>query len=93
MPEELTAEEQKYILGIQGNVWSEYIPTPEQMEYMAFPRALAIAESGWTPDSKKDFEEFLARLEIQKRRYDKMGINYFRGEYRDTRAKAAVQVK
>jgi len=55
---------------------------------MAFPRALAIAESGWTADNKKDFEEFLIRLKVQKKRYDTMGINYFKGEYRDTRAAA-----
>jgi hexosaminidase len=86
MPEELTPDEQKHILGVQGNVWTEYIPTSEHLEYMAFPRAIAIAETGWTQDNKKDFEDFLARLEILKKRYDAMGINYFRGEYRDTRA-------
>jgi hexosaminidase len=84
MPSELTPEEQKYILGIQGNVWTEYIPTPEQMEYMAFPRAFAIAETGWTPDRLKDFDDFLSRLEILKKRYDAIGINYFKGDYRDT---------
>lgn len=89
MPEELTPEEQKHILGVQGNVWTEYIPTPEHLEYMAFPRAIAIAETGWTQDNKKDFEDFLARLELLKKRYDAMGINYFKGEYRDTRAAAA----
>jgi hexosaminidase len=84
-PSELTPEEQKYILGIQGNVWTEYIPTPQHMEYMAFPRAFAIAETGWTPDNIKDFEDFLARLDILKKRYDMIGINYFKGEYRDLR--------
>jgi hexosaminidase len=85
MPSELTPEEQKYILGIQGNVWTEYIPTPEQMEYMAFPRAFAIAETGWTPDRLKDLDDFLSRLEILKKRYDAIGINYFKGDYRNTR--------
>ncbi len=86
MPAELNADEQKHILGVQGNVWAEYIPTSEQMEYMAFPRAFAIAETGWTPDNKKDFEEFLARLQVLGQRYDILGLNYFKGEYRDTRA-------
>jgi len=86
MPQELLPEEQKYILGVQGNVWTEYIPTSEHMEYMAFPRAFAIAETGWTPDRLKDFEDFLARLEVLKKRYDAIGINYFKGEYRNTRA-------
>lgn len=86
LPEELTPEEQKHILGFQGNVWTEYISTPEHMQYMAFPRAFAIAETGWTPDRLKDFEDFIARLEVLKKRYDAIGINYFKGEYRDKRA-------
>jgi hexosaminidase len=85
MPAELTPDEQKYILGVQGNVWTEYIPTTEQMEYMAYPRMFAIAETGWSPERLKDFEEFISRLEILKKRYDAIGINYFKGEYRDLR--------
>jgi hexosaminidase len=87
LPEELTPDEQKYIMGLQGNVWTEYIPTSEQLEYMAFPRAFAIAETGWTPALKKDFEDFLARFTAQRERYDLMGINYFKGEYRNTRGR------
>jgi hexosaminidase len=86
MPSELTPEEQKYILGIQGNVWTEYIGTRDYLDYMAYPRMLAIAETGWTPDRLKDFEDFLARFDVLKKRYDAMGINYFKGEYHDTRA-------
>jgi hexosaminidase len=82
---ELSPEEQKHILGVQGNVWSEYLNTPQHMEYMAYPRMFAIAETGWTPAPKKDFEDFLARFAVQRMRYDKIGINYFRGEYRNTR--------
>lgn len=87
VPEELTEGEQKYIIGLQGNVWTEYIPTSEQLEYMSFPRAFAIAETGWTPAMKKDFEDFIARFTAQKERYNLMGINYFRGEYRNTRGR------
>jgi len=86
MPAELTPEEQKYILGVQGNLWSEYLNTPDYMEYMAYPRMFAVAETGWTPNRLKDFEDFLARIEVLKKRYDTIGINYFKGEYRDTRA-------
>ncbi len=85
LPDELSPEEQEYILGLQGNVWTEYISTMSHLEYMAFPRAFAVAETGWTPEMKKDFEEFLARLEILKERYDLIGINYFKGDYRNTR--------
>jgi hexosaminidase len=84
---ELSVEENRHILGLQGNVWSEYLSTPQYMEYMAFPRAFAISETGWTPGSKKDFEDFLSRFGVQRTRYDKIGINYFKGDYRDTRSK------
>lgn len=87
LPEELTPEQQKHILGLQGNVWTEYIATPEHMEYMAFPRGFAIAEIGWTPVMKKDFEDFLARFNAQRPRYDLLKINYFKGEYRNTRGR------
>ena len=91
LPAELTPEEQKYILGVQGNVWTEYISTSEHMEYMAFPRAFAIAEIGWTPERLKDFEDFLARLDVLKKRYDALSLNYFKGEYRNTRAAGATK--
>jgi hexosaminidase len=87
LPDELTPDEQKYVLGLQGNIWTEYISTPEHLEYMAFPRAFAIAETGWTPAMKKDFEDFLARFTAQKERYDLMNVNYFKGEYRNIRGR------
>ncbi len=85
-PKELTAEEQKHILGLQGCLWSEQIPTPEILEFMAYPRTFAIAETGWTPDRQKNFESFVLRLKELGKRYDALGINYFKGEYRDTKA-------
>jgi hexosaminidase len=90
VPEELSPEEHKYILGVQGNLWTEYIRTPEHLEYMAFPRAFAVAETAWTPDRLKDFEDFLARLGVLKERYDAIGLNYFKGEYRNTRTAATT---
>ena len=84
-PKELSAEEQKHILGLQGCLWTEMIPTPEILEYMAYPRAFAIAETGWTPNNRKNFESFLSRLEVLSKRYQVIGLNYFKGEYRDTR--------
>jgi len=87
IPEELTPEEHKFILGLQGNLWAEYLSSPQHMEYMAYPRMFAIAETGWSPEVKKDFEEFLARFMHQTPRYDAIGINYFKGEYRNTRGR------
>jgi hexosaminidase len=87
LPEKLIAIEQKYILGLEGCLWSEFVDSPELLEYMVYPRMFASAETGWTLASKKDFESFLSRLEIVKKRYDAIGINYFKGEYRNTRAR------
>jgi hexosaminidase len=83
--DELSQAEQDHIIGVQGNVWTEYIATPEYLDYMTYPRMIAISETAWTHGSKKDFEDFLARFEFQKKRLDVLGINYFKGEYRDTR--------
>ena len=85
--DELTPEQNAHILGVQGNVWTEYISTQEYLEYMTYPRMLAISETGWTPSSKKDFEDFIARFNIERKHLDAMGINYFKGEYRDTKDK------
>ncbi len=87
LPSELTPEEHHYILGLQGNLWAEYLKTPDHMEYMAYPRMFAIAETGWSPVERKDFESFLARFMYQTPRYDLAGINYFRGDYRNTRGR------
>lgn len=65
-----------HILGVQGNVWTEYIPTPEILEYRMFPRILAIAETGWSPAAKKDFADFCHRLDNVSVRMDLHNINY-----------------
>jgi len=85
-PKELSTEEQKHILGLQGCLWSEIIPTPEILEYMAYPRTFAIAETGWTPENRKNFTDFVTRLEVLHKRYDALGVKYYKGEYRDTKA-------
>lgn len=58
VPKELSPEEQGYIIGVQANLWSEYIPDPLDMEYMAFPRLQAMAEVAWTQPSQKNFDRF-----------------------------------
>ncbi|MFC2102713.1 family 20 glycosylhydrolase [Bacteroidota bacterium] len=82
IPEELTAEEGKHILGAQGNVWTEYIPTPEHAEYMAVPRMIAIAEIGWSPAKMRNWDDFRQRLENQYKRLGYMGVNYSKGSFR-----------
>ena len=78
VPAVLTEEEQQYIMGVEGTVWTEYIKTPERAEYMAFPRALAIAEAGWTRGHGKDFDGFVGRMERHFGRLEAAGVNYCR---------------
>jgi hexosaminidase len=70
-----------YVLGGQGNVWTEQIPTQAQLEYMMYPRSLAISETLWSPQSRKDWSNFIGRVENQFRRFDKAGINYSTSMY------------
>lgn len=76
IPEELTPDEAKHILGAQGQLWTEYIGTPEHLEYMAYPRMCALAEITWTPQEKRGYTDFLERLETHVKRLDAAGVNY-----------------
>jgi hexosaminidase len=76
VPDTLSASEAKHILGVQSNVWTEYISDSSLLEYMLLPRLQAQAEVGWTPKEEKDFEGFKKRLETDYARLKKMGINY-----------------
>lgn len=78
MPPKLDPDRQRHILGAQGNVWTEFIWTPQDVEYFAFPRATALAEVVWTPAEKKDFADFQARLDTHLRRLDQLRVNYRR---------------
>ncbi len=79
--ESFTDEEAGYIKGVQGNVWAEFIHTPEKVQYFAFPRAAALAEIAWSPSSKKDWESFQKRIEDQYKRYELAGMNYSTSAY------------
>ena len=72
----LTSEQQSLILGVQGNIWCEWIPSNARMQYMAIPRLLAIAELGWSKPEQKDWSAFQQRLSDQFERLNIMGINY-----------------
>jgi hexosaminidase len=80
VPAVLTEEESRYILGAQGNVWTEYMKTPEQVEYMAYPRAAALAEVTWSPRHLRDYENFSARLIRLSKLYDILGLHYCKAE-------------
>ena len=75
-PKELSEDEKKYVIGAQANVWTEYMKTPEKVEYMAFPRMLALAEINWSPVARKDFSDFKRRLAKHYRLLDGEHVNY-----------------
>ncbi len=76
-PDSLTADQHKHILGVQGNMWTEYVASNKRLEYMIFPRALAIAEIAWTAEQAKDYADFsLNRLPRRLDDLEKMGVYY-----------------
>ena len=74
VPASLTAEQAKLVYGVQGNLWVEYIPTPEHVEYMIYPRMLALAEIAWSTPERKSWPDFHTRAlsavaDLQKKGY------------------------
>ncbi|WP_408949971.1 family 20 glycosylhydrolase [Lysobacter sp. Hz 25] len=76
VPKELDAAQARHVLGVQGNVWSEYLKTEAMVEYMVFPRMLALAEVAWTPQGDRDFADFQQRLRGQFPRLDREQVGY-----------------
>ncbi|WP_071147821.1 glycoside hydrolase family 20 protein [Bacteroides ihuae] len=92
VPEELNEEDRKFIIGVQANLWSEYIPTSQQVEYMLLPRMAALAEVQWTEANKKNYKYFTSRLPHLLELYHKEGYNYAKHIY-DLKASFAPQSK
>ena len=63
IPSNLEEKFHKKILGLEACLWTEYVKNNDKLEWQAFPRLIAVAETGWTPKNKKNFESFLRRLE------------------------------
>jgi len=76
IPAELQEAEAKHILGVQGNIWTEYIQRPKLLEYMAFPRLCAIAEIGWSAAHVRNYATFAARLTTHCHRLDGLQVGY-----------------
>ncbi len=76
IPKELNADEAKYILGGQANIWTEYLKTPAAVEYMAFPRMLALSEVLWSTPENKNFADFSKRLSANFSTLDRQNVNY-----------------
>ncbi len=73
---ELTAEGAYRFVGVQAVLWSELVPSPEQLQYMLFPRLLAMAETAWTSPVDKDWGDFYRRMPGQMARLDRLGVNH-----------------
>jgi len=78
VPTELTPAEAKHILGAQAQLWTEYMPNPKHVEYMAYPRLVALTEVLWSPASRRDYADFLQRLPVHLRRLDALDVNHRR---------------
>ncbi len=76
IPKELTENEAAYVLGAQGNVWTEYMQTEKQVEYMAFPRMIALSEVVWSEAVNKNYNSFKKRLIEYQKRLDLLDVNY-----------------
>lgn len=81
MPKELTADEARHIIGVQANIWTEYMPTFKQMQYMALPRLAALSEVQWSQPALKDYTSFTNRLTEFTHLYDRLGYNYAKHLY------------
>ena len=81
VPASLTPAEAQHVLGAQGCLWSEFVPTPERAEYMVLPRISALAEAVWSPREKRDWADFADRLEHQMKRYEASGYVYAQSAY------------
>nr|WP_298723546.1 family 20 glycosylhydrolase [uncultured Steroidobacter sp.] len=73
-PAAISEEQRKHILGVQANLWTEHMRTPERVEFMAFPRVAALAEVGWSPT--KDWAGFSARMPAQLERYKLLDVRF-----------------
>lgn len=82
IPQQLQGGYEKYILGAQANVWTEYITTPAYVEYMVLPRMVALAEAVWTPLNEKNWDSFNERVQSQFKKFGQLAINYCKGNFR-----------
>lgn len=79
VPEGLTDEQQKLILGVQANLWAEFIPDFKHVEYMVLPRMCALAEVAWSPKTSRNWDDFSSRVAVQQKRFEAMGANAHKG--------------
>jgi len=78
IPAEMSEEEAQHVLGAQGQIWTEYMKNSKEVEWMAFPRILALAEVLWSPKDMKDYERFSKRFPHLLQQLDLMDVKYYR---------------
>lgn len=78
---DISVDKQQHVLGVQANLWTEYIPTQEHVEYMAFPRLIALSEIGWTAPENKNWPDFQKRLQKHYRLLQQLNVHYYRPSY------------
>ena len=76
VPKDLEESQRHHILGLQANMWTEHTRTFARLQHNVFPRLAAVAETGWTPQARKDYADFLKRLPAQLERYRRWGVGY-----------------
>ncbi len=77
IPEGLTGEQQRHILGGEGNMWTEYAPQ-EMVDFRVWPRLTGLAEVLWSPKNQRDWQDFSKRMKVHYKRFDVLGVNYYR---------------
>jgi hexosaminidase len=78
MPAKIAPAQRRHILGVQANLWAEFMRSEERVEYQAYPRVAALAEVAWSPAKRIDWKSFSERMPAQLARYDALGIRYAR---------------
>jgi len=86
-------EENALVLGVQANLWTEHIMYEDRLDYMAFPRLLALAELAWTKTENMNYDNFLMRLDKEYRYLDKMGIYYYDVRIRITILNRLIRIR
>lgn len=76
LPPSLTPAERQYIKGVQGNIWTEFIPDQQLLDYMVWPRALALSEIAWSQPGKKNYLRFMRKLPLELARLNNAGVNF-----------------
>lgn len=87
VPAALSAENARFVMGAQGNVWTEYMASPAHVEYMVYPRAAALSEVLWSPKESRDYPSFMKRMKTMVKRYRSIGLNYCPNEFSKNKKK------